>query len=482
MVTYILSLKPAVAEAVKTGNTPAPSPKVPATKKPGWGHPLEAVHPAFDLVNIRPDTFQPRVGAMDFLPDGRLLVSTWDSVGGVYLLSGLEADDPQKVQIKRIAEGLAEPLGLKVVAGEIYVLQKQELTQLIDLDGDERTDFYKVICDDFDVSADFHEFSYGLEYVEGYFYANLGLAMRLMDHEEQLPDRGRTVKIHPSGSFEWVNHGLRQPNGIGQNTAGELFITENQGRWVPACKFIHVEAGSFEGCRLALKDSLPEWEMRPPAVWLPQDEIGNSPGQPLEMLHGPYAGQMLHGEVTHGGIKRVFLEKIGGAYQGCVFRFSQGLEAGSNRMAWAPDSTLYVGGIGMNGNWGWQGRQFGLQKLRYNGRVPFEMLAVRAMPEGIALEFTEPIDTATFSPAAMTLMQWAYIPTENYGGPKVDLETLTVGQVRFSPDQRSVELSLPQLKIHRVVYVRLPESLRSLQGNSLWTGEAWYTLNQFPQQ
>ena len=81
----------------------------------------------------------------------------------------------------------------------------------------------------------------------------------------------------------------------------------------------------------------------PPAVWLPQDEIGNSPGQPVQMPYGPYKNQWLLGDVTHGGIKRIFLEKVEGSYQGCVFRFSQGLEAGINRMVWGPDSSLYVG-------------------------------------------------------------------------------------------------------------------------------------------
>jgi cytochrome c len=49
------------------------------------------------------------------------------------------------------------------------------------------------------------------------------------------------------------------------------------------------------------------------------------------MLEGPYKGQMLHGDVTHGGLARDFLEKINGAYQGAVFRFTQGLEAGVNQ-------------------------------------------------------------------------------------------------------------------------------------------------------
>ena len=114
----------------------------------------------------------------------------------------------------------------------------------------------------------------------------------------------------------------------------EIFVTENQGQWVPACKVIHLQEGDFHGCQYQTGDRYEGQKMTPPAVWLPQDEIGNSPGQPVFIENGPYEGQLLHGEVTHGGIKRVFLEKINGAYQGAVFRFSQGLEAGINRMVW----------------------------------------------------------------------------------------------------------------------------------------------------
>ena len=70
------------------------------------------------------------------MPDGRMLVTTWDSVGGVYLLDNVTSGDTAKIKVKRIAAGLAEPLGIEVVNGNIFVLQKQELTQLIDIEED----------------------------------------------------------------------------------------------------------------------------------------------------------------------------------------------------------------------------------------------------------------------------------------------------------------------------------------------------------
>ncbi len=144
---------------------------------PGDGYALEGVHPSYDLCQARPDELLPKVSGMDFLSDGRLVISTWDPAGRVLILDGVQSCDPSKITVKTIARGLAEPLGLKVVDDEIYVLQKQELTKLIDHDGDDIIDEYETVSNQWRVSANFHEFAFGLVYKEGYFYAALATAI-----------------------------------------------------------------------------------------------------------------------------------------------------------------------------------------------------------------------------------------------------------------------------------------------------------------
>ncbi|MDX2245271.1 MAG: cytochrome C [Bacteroidia bacterium] len=474
MVDYILSLEPRLSPEKKSSQSSSSLSEY--APSPGFGAPLESVHPAYDVTTIHPENFKPRVGGLAFLPDGRLLVTTWDSVGGVYILEGVETGDSSKITVKRFAEGLSEPLGITVVEGEIFVLQKHELTQLIDEDGDDIADVYKTICNTFGATADFHEFAYGLVWKDGYFYANLGLAMRLMANELQHPDRGKTIKIRKDGTWEEVASGLRQCNGIGIGPEGEIFLTENQGQWVPACKIIHLREGDFHGCQFGWGDTYTDKTITPPALWLPHDEIANSPGEPVLMQDGPYAGQMLFGEVTHGGIKRVFLEKIKGEYRGCVFRFTQGLEAGINRMRWGPDGGLYAGGVGMNGNWGWNGKKYGLQRLKYNGKSVFEMLAIRQTENGFEVAFTEPLAEDAEEPLQQTtIQQWYYKPTSAYGGPKLGLETLKITHTQLSSDRRKITLTIPGLKEGHVVYFLLNEAVRSHSGQKLWSGEAWYS-------
>jgi cytochrome c len=307
--------------------------------------------------------------------------------------------------------------------------------------------------------------------------------MRLMSHETQHPDRGTAIRISRDGKYEIIADGLRQANGIGISPEGEIFLTENQGQWVPANKVIHLREGEFHGCQFGTGDKYAGREMTPPTVWLPQDEIGNSPSQPVLMQDEPYRGQLLHGEVTHGGIKRVFLEEVDGAYQGCVFRFTQGLEAGVNRLVWGPDGKLYVGGIGMVGNWGWQGRQYGLQALAYNEKSTFEMLAVRAMPDGLEVEFTEPLaEGQGEKPADYPIEQWRYEVTPAYGGPKLDLESLPVSRVELSQDRRKARLYVQGCKERHVLHLQLSPALHSASGQTLWSGDCWYTMNAIPQE
>ncbi|MEM1323233.1 MAG: family 16 glycoside hydrolase [Bacteroidota bacterium] len=452
---------------------------------PGDGIALTEVHPSYDLSQARPETFLPKVGGMDFLSDGRLVVSTWDANGSVYLLDGVQSGDPSKINVTLIAKGFAEPLGLKVVDDEIYVLQKQELTRLIDLDGDDIIDEYQTVSNAWKVSPNFHEFAFGLAYKDGYFYAALATAINPggASTQPQIQDRGKAVKISKEdGSLEFLAHGLRTPNGVGLGVDDELFITDNQGDWLPSCKLVHVEKGDWFGSRSVDFEGTADLTEKKPVVWLPQDEIGNSPGTPLAINDGPYKGQMIHCEITHGGVKRVFLEKVDGAYQGCVFRFIQGLEAGVNRMAWGPDGALYVGGIGSSGNWQQDGTLwYGLQRLKYNEKPTFEMLAVRAKANGMEIEFTEPLrEGEGWDKSDYKIMQWWYKPTIEYGGPKLDEETLPIKSVNISEDRRKVFLELGGLKPNHVVYVHLKNHFTSANGNGLWSTEAWYTLNNIP--
>ncbi|MDY7089244.1 MAG: family 16 glycoside hydrolase, partial [Actinomycetota bacterium] len=459
-----------------------------AGDSPGDGLPLTSVHPGYTLTNLRPAGFQPQVSAMDWMPDGRLAIATWggsDTVAGeVYLLSGVTGStSPSQVTYRRIATGLREPMGLKVVDGKIYVSQKHELTELNDTNGDGTIDQYRRVAT-WPFDGNFHEFGFGLLYQDGYFYLNLSVSINLggaTTEPQGSPNRGTTLKINRStGAVQYIAGGLRTPDGIGWGPEGDIFVTDNQGGWLPASKLVQIKQDRFFGHYTNPDGPFDSQPVTQPVLWLPQNEIANSPSTPLLLTAGPYAGQMLFGDVTYGGIQRGFLEKVNGQYQGAVFRLTQGLEMGVLRLSQGPDGALYAGGLGADGNWGQEGKlKYGLQKLTPNGASVFDIKAMRAVAGGFELEYTQPVSAATAASLAARYQakQWRYVPTAAYGGPKVDEEQLTVGSATLSSDRLKVTLKLAGLKPGRVVHVRSPRPFTSTTGASLWSTEAWYTLN-----
>ncbi|UUN26977.1 family 16 glycoside hydrolase [Streptomyces sp. FIT100] len=461
------------------------------TDTPGDGMQLTGVHPNYTLTDLRPSGFEPQVTAMDWLPDGRLAVTTWggtdNTAGEVYLLSNVTGSTgPDKVTAEKVAGGLKEPMGIKALDGKLYVSQKHELTELSDVDGDDVVDAQKTIAT-WPFGGNFHEFAFGLLYRDGYFYLNLSVAIDYggaTTDPQPAPNRGTSIKVNrKTGKVSYIAGGLRTPNGIGWGPEGDLFVTDNQGGWLPASKLVHIKQDRFFNHYTNPSGPYDAKPVTQPVLWLPQNEIANSPSTPLYLTKGPFAGQMLFGDVTYGGLQRAYLEKVDGEYQGAVFRHTQGLESGITRISQGPDGAIYNGGLGAGGNWGQEGKlTYGLQKLTPNGGNAFDIRRMRVRPNGFELEYTQPLsdETAAELVERYKVEQWRYVPTPAYGGPKVDEETLAVRGAALSADRKKVTLDIVGLKPGRVVHIRSPRPFSSASGEALWSTEAWYTLNSLP--
>lgn len=444
------------------------------------------VHPGYKLINLRPAGFEPQVTGMGFLPDGRLAVSTIALVdgspivrkGAVYILSGIQLNDSSKVSYRKFADNLADPLGLKVLDGTVYVAEHNQITALEDKDGDGTAEVKRSVLSGWNFTGPDHEFAFGPAFKDGLFYAAISVSIINGGHSRvpQAAMRGCVIRGGPGARTEILAGGLRNPNGLGAGPDGELFATDNQGDWLPSSKLVHVKTGRFFG---HASTPFADQPVSPPVAWLPHGEAGRSPTVPVLFPSGPFAGQILFGDVALGGLTRVFTEKVGGEYQGCVFLFGGGFEAGLDAIAFGPDGALYVGGLGDGdvNNWGWLGKRFGLQKLQPQGAPAFEMKAVRAMPAGLEIEFTEPAAADAGAPAHFQVEQWRYQATADYGGPKVDLRKVIPTAVRLSSDRTKAALDLPGLQAGYVVHLRL-SGVNSAQGPALWSPEAWYTFNR----
>lgn len=484
-------------------------------RRPGDGTPIDRVHPSFRVDAIKVEGFRPMVGAMTIVPDGRLIVGTFDPLqrtdtelpdieskvpDKLYALSGLSGD-PTRVVAKVCADGLYEPLGLCAVGDDLYVSHRRAITRLQDLDRD---GFYETKQDVVSGWAawNYHQFTFGLAHKDGKLYAALSTAMAPPGWTGMMSNaapndllRGSVLEVDLSSrTFRAIAGGVRTPNGLGFGPDGSLFYCDNQGTWMPSNQFAEIVPGRFYGHynntnfvpqlaerfpRGGFASVLCDRPRTPATIDLVHNDFCNSPTQPVLIETGPYAGQMLVGELTAGGIRRVFLERVNGQWQGAAFQFSQGLSCGVNRLAWGPGGMLVAGGIGAGGNWNWKDTRFGLDRLTPTGITPFEMFAVRAMHDGFEIELTQPVEIAWLEkPENYQVRQWTYRPSSEYGGEKQDIERLKVASAHASPDGKRVSLVIPGLRGGRTVSLRLDPV--SIAGEQILSTTAYYTLNHVP--
>ena len=110
------------------------------------------------------------------------------------------------------------------------------------------------------------------------------------------------------------------------------------------------------------------------------------------------------------------------------------------------------------------------------------MLAVRAKTNGVEIEFTEPLKNGQgWFAEDYEIRQWQYVPTKDYGGPKVGDKPLKILSVNVSEDRKRVFLELEAMEEDRVVYIHLLEPFVSEMNHEIWTTEGWYTMNSIPQ-
>ncbi|MDO6518391.1 sulfocyanin-like copper-binding protein [Zobellia uliginosa] len=443
------------------------------------------------------------VGGMTLTDDDKLGVST--RRGEVWVIDKPYSKSPS---YKRFASGMHEVLGLNYKDNSFYLAQRGELTKLEDKDNDGEADVYKTIYT-WPLSGNYHDYSYGPKFMDnGDMLVTLNLSW--IGHGASLVKwRGWMLKITPEGEMTPIATGLRSPSGFVINDAGDVFYSENQGDWVGSGRITHLEKGTFAGnpeglvwtddpkspLKLKKEDieeqsglSLYEYakkvpELRAPAIWLPHTILGISTS---DMIYdttkgnfGPFEGQMFVGDQGHSKIMRVYMEKVNGVYQGAVFPFVEGFSSGILRMLWGSDNSMFVGMTSRG--WSSTGRKmFGLQRLVWNGKVPFEIKTMKAEDDGFLLEFTKPIDKKLGADlASYNVTTFNYLYHNTYGSPIVDQQKGEVTQAKVSDDGRSVKLTVKGMRLGFIHQLKIPD-LKAKSGEKLLHDTGYYTLNEVP--
>lgn len=475
--------------------------KPPAHRAPAVSYRVETINTPKGVVA--------ETGAIDFMPDGRLVAC--------FLRGEIMLYDMRSKVWTPFASGLHEPLGvLPINNSELLIMQRPELTRLIDVNGDGRADKFETVTDEFGLSGNYHEFNYGpvsdsvgnlfiaLNSASGaggvrpevrgrYDSAGKGPGKTMFS---TVPFRGWIMKLDKKGILHPYATGLRSPNGLGFDLQGHLFATENQGDWVGTSALYHILEGNFYGHPAGLiwkkgwnKGNpffLPVEELDrmriPAAVLFPQDVIANSPSQPVcDMTagkFGPFAGQLFVGEMNSPRIVRVMLEKIGGQLQGACIPFleGQGLRKGNNRLAFANDGSLWVG----QAAYGWAGDN-GIQRIVFTGKQPMDVYTMNLTHDGFNITFTQPVDRVCATDTAQYYFtRYNYAYHEKYGSPQMDKKSVPVKEVSLSADQKTVSLILDTLQEGYVYQLDLG-NLPARSGDSLLNRTVCYTINRLLQ-
>ena len=442
------------------------------------------------------------IGALTHTPDGRIFAAT--RRGDVFLVSDALGPDISTARLSRYASGLHECLGLAWKAGSLYVTQRPEITRLVDEDNDGRADLFETVSDGWGITGDYHEYAFGSEFDR---HGDLWVALCLTgSFSSQTDYRGWALRVTPDGKTVPTVCGLRSPGGIGFNAAGDAFYTDNQGPWNGSSSLKWLKPGSFAGHpggndwfknTTAIGERPPEPNdqshmvkereriptLIPPAVMLPHARIGQSPTAIIcdttGGKFGPFQNQLFVGEQCYSNITRVSLEMVNGVYQGVAIPFVEGFGSGIIGMTLTPDGKMFAGGS--DRGWGSRGgKPFNLDRLVWTGKTPFEILDMKATPDGFVLSFTAPVSKETSgNPASYAMEAWTWAYRAEYGGPEVDQVTPAITAALTSPDGLSVKLTVSPLTKGHVHYLK-STGVRSASGLPLLHQDAYYTLNEIP--
>ncbi len=409
------------------------------------------------------------VSGHDFFANGDIAMCTVH--GDVWRVSGVDAK-LERLVWKRFATGLFQPLGLKIVDDQVHVLGRDQITRLVDRNGDGEADEYQCFCNSYPTSTGGHDYVTCLETnSQGDFHfvhATEGLL--------RVPKAGQTHQI--------VATGFRNPNGMSIGPGDEITVAPQEGEWTPGSKIEEVRPGGHYGYGGPKAGHGPAGH-DPPLAWLPRMMDNSSGGQAWVTSDewGPLRGRLLHFSYGKCRMMLVLRERVGNVTQGTVIEIpGVNFASGVMRGRFSPhDGQLYASGLK-----GWASAAVDdgcLQRVRYQCAVGN---ALRGVPQvtlpidrktyanGLAITFSQPLDPVTAEdPGSFHLEQWNYRYSAGYGSPDLKLSDPTaeghddvrVRSATLMDEGRTVFLEIPDLKPANQTSIEY--SLRTAAGQPL---------------
>ncbi len=481
----------------------------------------------YEIVSIpSPEQVDTQVGGLAFTKEGE--------VAACFHRGEVMFYNPKTKAWRLFATGLHEPLGIYVEEeGTILVIQRSELTRLHDKNKDGTADFYEVVCNDWGLTGNYHEFCFGLvKDSDKNIYISLGTASNGSGAREEIrgawnntgglshdmflyggengnwnekkkavprmyarvPYRGCVLKITPGERKAKVYAtGLRTPNGLYMDPQNQLWVSDNQGDWVGASKLHRIQPGKFHGHAASLL-----WDKQPPKVTpvelpieelekrrtkaaslMPQGDCANSLTQilPYRKEFGPSSKanskNLIIGDMNHSRLVQYLPDFVNGSHQGAATHLltTDSLGMGNNRLLYSQDGkSLYVGKTHLS----WPGRE-GIKHITYNGTPYLQAESIQLTKNGFKIKFNSKI-TIPHEKSAYNIQSYRIAYHASYGSKNYDLEIEPCSKIIANGNELILELKNTP-KENRVYDIHLPSEIKS-DLSTISSNRFWYTAHK----
>lgn len=411
----------------------------------------------------------------DFFSDGRAAICTVH--GDVWVVDGVDRT-LERLSWRRFATGLHQPLGLKIVEDQVYVICRNQITRLHDRNVDGEADFYESFNNQIIVAPRSHDYVTCLETdPQGNFYF--------------IHAKTGVMKVAADGSsLTQVADGFRNPNGMGVSPTGMITAAPQQGTWTPESSLIVVQPGGYYGYGgpRVTPDRPTGWDL--PMCFIPRAMDNSGGGQ--VWVQGDQWGlepnTMLHLSYGQCRLLLALTEQVDDTFQGGTIEFPttpQDFQSGVMRGRFNPhDGQLYVSGLR-----GWQTRAIRdgcFQRVRYTGHPVNLPVSVKTFSNGIQLTFQTPLDRDFAQrPENYFAKQWNYAWTAAYGSPDYSVlhpkqqgrDEVTVVSATLLDDDKTLFLEMPDRQpVHQL---QVGWQTRSRSGD-VFRGQYAHTINAPP--
>ncbi|MFN7563788.1 MAG: plastocyanin/azurin family copper-binding protein, partial [Prosthecobacter sp.] len=340
---------------------------------------------------------------------------------------------------------------------KLFVLGRDQITCLHDLNGDDEADFYECVTNAMQTSPGGHAFIVGLETdKDGRWYFGSGnQGVCRIDVKQTLLSVQNQKQTGVSASLEVLATGFRNPNGLGLSSDGRFITTSGQeGDWTPATSVFQIELDQNLGAHFGAGGPKDGKVPEPVLMYLPRGE-DNSASSQVFITSDKWAAlkgdnNLIHLSSGGGSAWLMMRQQVKGRWQAAAVKISGNFDSGPQCARFNPkDGHLYVNG--MTG-WGTYTPKDGcFQRVRFTGGDQPVPVGFEARDNGVIIRFNQPVKAAD---AATCFAQcWNYKYGPQYGSPEYSVkyadtpghDPLEVRSVQKLDGGKTLFLEIPQI-------------------------------------